>query len=1158
MKLNNIELNLNTKYPTSKNQKNEKIRFSSNFNTHYDIFQSNKEPQKEKQLPDKKFQSLTRIFRKREINNNIALLTNIKNEKGKNLFKDKKAIKQIATANKNLVNYAIKLAQITDEKGHRLINDENIIAKIIQEGEESCKTIINILNATNKNGQRLFSSPLAISNIIDSEKEVRENALKLVTTTDENGEHLFQNQWTINNLSRCKKSNCENLITLAKLKDKNGNRIFSSEKKLQEIIFENENASLAALEIANAKDENNENLFTNEESIIKLSQLSSKFRQEAINLALLKDKDNKRLFTNINAIALIAVLNSEARENAINLSILRDENNEKLFTNEMVIFNIAKSGKDTINKACKIAALKNESNEKIFKNEILIFKLAQSSDTVIENAIKLAELKDENGQKVFNDEHNIVYLAKESKSIRDIAIYLTFLKDENGNKLFDNTLDINSTAMILNESRKNNPHILKDFIALYMLKFNNKRIFDTSFSIYLAEKHREFNFEKMQKSINENGETIDTIIKSDLKNEAKRELILRTLNLNDNNYTYSTLKQKMDMVEVLTEIQKNKNINETIKKQFNIDKDLENYKNSIEHAISTTKTNENEIVEMFKNFFANNDEEIEKTIKNTDFTIYEKQGLPLTYPREKFLSDLDEILSKIDEKSKTNLLKKLQIQELRNKNNSLIGYNGIINLDFITENENEEKALKLAKNFILNNRISTNNERLNKTLNSLIIGMPEFINIIGKKQHSTQDYSIDIHILTVLNQIINNPEYNKLSDIEKTAIKLATIMHDIAKPQEINDKTHPYLSALYAKDILDKYNLPIELKNRIIELIKNHHWLELYNTEQKDENYIASVFRRKNDIKIARIMTEADLKAINKSQSFYNHFKNALNTNTQKPIDEKLDLINSTGLIFLTSKIVNKALIPTLKIGDKEYKIIDFTKLPKDFDLSKYGFSPNTTPENLRLFAHYVDDGSLQNIETLIKLNNPIYEGCICASYISLENNRAFSYNTFGASIEAENTNISNAYSKNQDSGINKNFENFSLQTNEQNTYRKFISDCIKQSLKLTDEEYRILFTKIQNIKYSSQLDNLTAIKAGSKKISSKELKKAIQDANNQMFNNNGAILNNNEANLYTPKVNALIAKVNTVEELPPKLLKIAENYDLPIYILGNNETSII
>ena len=88
--------------------------------------------------------------------------------------------------------------------------------------------------------------------------------------------------------------------------------------------------------------------------------------------------------------------------------------------------------------------------------------------------------------------------------------------------------------------------------------------------------------------------------------------------------------------------------------------------------------------------------------------------------------------------------------------------------------------------------------------------MPEFINVIGKQQHDTHHYSVDVHILTVLQEAMNNPEYKNLSNSDKTCLKFACLLHDIAKQEGITDDLHPEASALFARDIMRKYNFPYE------------------------------------------------------------------------------------------------------------------------------------------------------------------------------------------------------------------------------------------------------------------------------------------------------------------------------------------------------------
>ena len=100
-----------------------------------------------------------------------------------------------------------------------------------------------------------------------------------------------------------------------------------------------------------------------------------------------------------------------------------------------------------------------------------------------------------------------------------------------------------------------------------------------------------------------------------------------------------------------------------------------------------------------------------------------------------------------------------------------------------------------------NNSIETDKEELNNQLNYIIKAFPEFINTIGKKQHGTHKYTLDIHQLLVLAYSINNPNYKtKLNAQDKTILKLSAIFHDIMKKENEVDKLIPRISKLL-KDV---------------------------------------------------------------------------------------------------------------------------------------------------------------------------------------------------------------------------------------------------------------------------------------------------------------------------------------------------------------------
>lgn len=656
-------------------------------------------------------------------------------------------------------------------------------------------------------------------------------------------------------------------------------------------------------------------------------------------------------------------------------------------------------------------------------------------------------------------------------------------------------------------------------------------------------------------NLKQNRLLISKINNSELKEGAKKELIDRLLGIRIEDYTKLTLKEKIEKIARLQEAQNSGLLEKEESVFLNLDEEIIRLQNSIKHVIQTTDVSKTKTKNMFTRFFTNSNKQILDFFVSVDFSKYGKEGLPLVYSRQSFLNDLSSALKKLDDNQQKSILKKLGISVLE-KDGKITGYNGIINLKNLSNEGSEGEILALARMFILENKVITDDETLNDIMNSLIEGMPEFINIIGKKQHGTHDFSLDIHSLNVLKSILENPQYQKLNNQDKFVLRLAAVLHDIAKADSVVDKSHEQLCALYAKDILTKDNmfLPSDVVTRVFDLIQNHNWLEQYNKNNGIAPELAVKFRRKNDHKIAQIFAEADLKSVKADGSFFNRHRDMLSSDVQSPISTWIDEINKKGHMFLTNKIIDKSKVPTITKNGKTYRVLDFSKMKSGTDLSQYGFEPGTTFDNLRLFLHAVKDEKLNNIINVINLSDPNYEGFLCASYVSLFNNSTYAGNKFGVSIEALNIDIANASVNNQGSGKGKTFKRFSnVLTGKDKTskFRDLIPTYIQNALNLTEEEYSNLFAQIQRVKHASQFDYMPEIKIGEKSFSGKEIKEAILAANDQLMRDLDG--HHNELNLYTPKSNALFAKVDSFEEVPEELLDIAEKFDLPIYILGDS-----
>ena len=145
--------------------------------------------------------------------------------------------------------------------------------------------------------------------------------------------------------------------------------------------------------------------------------------------------------------------------------------------------------------------------------------------------------------------------------------------------------------------------------------------------------------------------------------------------------------------------------------------------------------------------------------------------------------------------------------------------------------------------------------------------------IIGKVQHDTHAYSVDIHTLKILQSILNNDSSGKiLSEESKIVLYLSAIFHDFGKAGNIRHPGHELVSAREAEAILNRLSLSQNIKNRIINHVKNHHWFTWFNQKISNvpgaDNQLAidellKIFTTDQDLNIAKILAKADLENVN-------------------------------------------------------------------------------------------------------------------------------------------------------------------------------------------------------------------------------------------------------------------------------------------------------
>lgn len=260
---------------------------------------------------------------------------------------------------------------------------------------------------------------------------------------------------------------------------------------------------------------------------------------------------------------------------------------------------------------------------------------------------------------------------------------------------------------------------------------------------------------------------------------------------------------------------------------------------------------------LLNTFLDGSNPKIEKVFRTFDFGQFGKEGIPLKYPRKQFIQDISNTLADkpIDEQKK--LLAKFNLK---------IGaddIDGIPNLAVGECRTVPEKQIKsLIEKFYKQNEAVVKDADTKQALDSIIKEFPEFNMTIGKVQHKTHVYSVDVHSLKVLQSAMNNPLYKNLSDDGRKVLKLTALMHDFGKKGNIITPGHAIDSRREAELLLNNYNFSHTIKERVLNQVEHHHWFEKYNTGKLSADEVAKIFKTEEDLNIAKMLAKGDFEGV--------------------------------------------------------------------------------------------------------------------------------------------------------------------------------------------------------------------------------------------------------------------------------------------------------
>lgn len=514
----------------------------------------------------------------------------------------------------------------------------------------------------------------------------------------------------------------------------------------------------------------------------------------------------------------------------------------------------------------------------------------------------------------------------------------------------------------------------------------------------------------------------------------------------------------------------------------------------------------------------------------------------LKYPQKDFISDIEYITENLNEEAKNKLTEKFKFSI---QNGKLIGYPTPYNGE---KNGIEKEINELVIEYSKNNEIKIiNGEIIEKDFNAIINTFPELKSIVGKEQHNGHSYTLDIHSLKVLKNIVKNPEFKNLSEKDKRVLTISSLLHDITKEEGKKDKQHPIESAFESYYIIQKLNLNEDEQRKIYELVKTHDWLEKINTSEYYEEAIkdyAFTLRHSNIFELAKIFCKADIEAIRNDCNLFDYFEDAY-TEISKDVDLKITELQETQIILPQSIIPQASEIigAEMKTADNiTNTVLYMDKL--DNDLSQYGFEKGTTKENFRALVHALDAKTQLDIFSTFSAIDS--EALLSTSYISPENYKVFRKQ--GLLLDVNYNDIHAGYNRDFGSGFKKTINELKSkylfpEKEERNNwrdrtiYRRFISDLIKRKIGITNQEYAEFINTIQDCKSLADI-----------KSKNEEYANLIQEALDEMEPTARAYGRKyNEMLITRPRIQGVFSYSQPYEKIPLFLREYAQENNLPI-----------
>ncbi len=312
----------------------------------------------------------------------------------------------------------------------------------------------------------------------------------------------------------------------------------------------------------------------------------------------------------------------------------------------------------------------------------------------------------------------------------------------------------------------------------------------------------------------------------------------------------------------------------------------------------------------------------DNALQNLNLKKFGLKGIPLKYSHESFMKDLNNALEKLPADQRDAVMKNFNIKLITTSGK--VELSDIPDLSAPVHSQAEKEIQELLTKYTKHNEMLIADPALKAELENFIKDVPEFTFTIGKPQNGLHSYSLDSHTLQNLQKALKYADEANLSDDSKQILKMSILLHDMGKQfkgKAVSDTGHAILSKQYASKILERFDYPQETKNRILNLIENHHWFKDFNKGNISADDVMQMFG--DDLPLAKVMAKADLESVSDDfhLSILEPGKKLTPAEYEAKINEKMDSI----LPVVEAKFIGREL-PIGQLSSYKPYILDYSK----------------------------------------------------------------------------------------------------------------------------------------------------------------------------------------------------------------------------------------